>query len=214
MATAAPRIASLLSRPGVYWSFQRLLGASAVHRHVISEHARVRPGERVLDIGCGPGRALDVLPDVDYLGLDHSPAYIESARRRYGGRAEFRCADVASDGIGREAPFDVVLVLGVLHHLDDEQGRQMVGNAARALSSSGRMVTLDPSVTAESPALARWLVRRDRGVHPRSPETYRSIVGEAFGSVTATVHQGLAHVPYTHVVLDCRTPRAPAATGS
>jgi ubiquinone/menaquinone biosynthesis C-methylase UbiE len=52
----------------------------------------IRPGERVLEIGCGPGVALQMIlkkqPGVSCTGFDHSALMIEAARRR--NRAEDR----------------------------------------------------------------------------------------------------------------------------
>lgn len=46
----------------------------------------IRPGERVLEIGCGPGVALQMIlktfPDVSCAGLDHSALMIEMACKR------------------------------------------------------------------------------------------------------------------------------------
>jgi len=201
-------IRSPLAVPAAYWLVQRLLGASAVHRRVVEHHARVRPGLRVLDIGCGPGRVLDVLPDVDYLGLDVSEEYIAAARNRYGDRAAFRCTDAASADLAGEAPFDVVLMMGVLHHLDDGAAGRVVALAADALDRSGRLVTLDPARTADQAAVARWLTGRDRGAAIRAPDAYRAIAEPCFASVAASVYDDLARVPYTHVVLECERPRA------
>ena len=203
MSAATERIRSALSNPDAYWLLQRLLGAVAVHRHVLDHHARVQPGERVLDLGCGPGRTLDVLPEVDYLGIDTSGAYVEAARRRYGERASFRRADATSTDLTGEAPFDLVLALGVIHHLDDGQAERLIGLGERSLRPGDRMVTLDPGLVEGQPALARRLASRDRGVEVRSPGAYRALAQSGFGSVQLTVRHDLARIPLTHVILRC-----------
>jgi SAM-dependent methyltransferase len=196
----------VLANPRLYWLLQRLLGAVAVHRHAVVDHARVEPGERVLDLGCGPGRTLDVLPDVDYLGLDASPAYIEAARRRYATRASFRQADVTAVELADEPPFDLVLALGVIHHLDDPGARRLLGLGARSLKSDGRMLTLDPTLTDGQPAIARWLASRDRGVNVREPEVYGLLAREAFETVDVSVRHDLARIPLSHAILRCERP--------
>jgi SAM-dependent methyltransferase len=47
----------------------------------------LRPGDLVVDLGCGSGRLADLLPpEVDYMGIDWSEDVIAEARRRRTGR--------------------------------------------------------------------------------------------------------------------------------
>lgn len=174
----------------------------------MEEVARVRPGTRVLDLGCGPGRLLDALPDPDYVGLDVDGGHLAAARRRYGDSADFRLADVTRADLSADPPFDLVLAIGLLHHLDDDGARAALRVAARALAPGGRLLSLDPGRAPGQPALARWLAGRDRGAHIRAPEAYGELARSAFDSVSVGVHHDLARVPYTHVLVDCRDPRA------
>ena len=56
-----------------------------VNRFVV-EHLGVKPHERVADLGCGPGLGVQALAEAAHegkvLGIDHSKAMIEQARRR------------------------------------------------------------------------------------------------------------------------------------
>ena len=50
------------------------------------ERVGIQPGERVIDLGCGPGGALDLLakrvgPSGSVLGLERSPRFVELARK-------------------------------------------------------------------------------------------------------------------------------------
>jgi SAM-dependent methyltransferase len=81
----------------------------------------LRPGMRVLEIGCGPGAAareiVRRLPDVFVLGIDRSPAAIRIALAASGaapGRLAFRVAAVEAFALAPDdAPFDLGFALRV-----------------------------------------------------------------------------------------------------
>ena len=82
---------------------------------------QVRPGERVLDIGCGIGAvAHDVAAHAGGVvtGIDRNARQIEAARRRYQHpRLRFIAGDALTD-LPAEF-FDVVILSNILEHLDD-----------------------------------------------------------------------------------------------
>src|SRR5687768_8485487 len=89
----------ILDRPRIYDRLQRFLGAERARRRVVDEFFRPVRGAKLLDVGCGTGSLLDYLPeDIEYVGFDLNPAYIEAARERYGQRAKFFCVRVGSEG--------------------------------------------------------------------------------------------------------------------
>lgn len=197
---------TVLAQPWGYKLLQFAVGSDESHHRFIDEQVRLAPGERLLDIGCGPGHILRSLPDhVDYVGVDVSPEYIEAARDEWGERGEFHCLDVsrpASIGTG----FDVVLVMGVLHHIDDAGCAALLTLASGALAPTGRFVAIEPAWAPRQGAIARWLIGRDRGEHVRDATGYGRLVEPHFGSVSVTRRRDLLRIPYTHAILQCREP--------
>jgi SAM-dependent methyltransferase len=207
MAERTTGLRRALASPAVYSWAQNLLGARAVRGHVLSRHLRLAPGERLLDLGCGPGQVLELLPQVEYLGVDRDSAYIDAARARGDARAEFVCSDVLTVELPPRS-FDAVLAIGLLHHLDDEDAARVFEVAAQALAENGRMVTVDPALAPGQPAIARWLITRDRGRDVRAPAELEALARAAFGRVAVDCRHDLARVPYTHAVLKCAEPRS------
>lgn len=205
MAQKTTGLHSILSAPWAYDLLQNVLGARKARDRIINEHVRPGPDVVVLDIGCGTGEILPHLPrGVRYRGFDLSPLYIESANRRFGDRATFHCMDIADYHPNDATELaDVVLAIGILHHLDDDIAIKLMDSARRNLKPGGRLVTMDGSLVQGQSAVARKLILRDRGQNIREPDAYAALARHSFEHVNVTVRHDLLHVPYTHCVLEC-----------
>jgi SAM-dependent methyltransferase len=193
----------LLTLPTVYRLFSTIVLRDGYHIYV-SEYVRPVPGEKVLDIGCGPGDILEKLPAVDYLGFDINPKYVEAAKKRFGRRGRFFCGDVGLTVIDEEAAsFDLVLATGVLHHLDDNQAVSLFKLARRALKPGARLITYDGCFVPGQPKLARFVVSRDRGQYVRESAEYAKLAAQVFPQVRSFVRHDLLRIPYTHLILQC-----------
>ena len=83
---------SILNFAYIYEAFQITLGFSGVRRRAFAEYLNIQPGDKVFDIGCGPGKIRSYLPDdIEYHGFDMDSGYIEHARNTYGSRGKFYC---------------------------------------------------------------------------------------------------------------------------
>lgn len=191
---------AVLGLPSVYSAVQNLLGANRVRRILTDQYLIPTPGMRVLDIGCGPADMLHFLPNVTYVGIDHSTAYIEAARAQFGDRGTFQVGDAAELQSG-ETQFDLVLAIGLLHHMTDAQVLAFVSMAAKLLKPSGRFVSLDPCYSDEQSGIARAFIKRDRGQFVRHPEGYRKAAAGVFAHVDLEVRHDLARMPYSHAIM-------------
>ena len=170
----------------------------------MARYIRPKESDRVLDCGCGPGDVLDYLPDVDYVGIDIDANYVAEARKRYGDRATFRLGPLGPKTMTEEAHYDLVLAMGVLHHLDDEQAMEFLSLARCGLKPGGRLVTLDPCYIEGQSRWARYIIDRDRGNHVRSLKEWQQLVRPTFPSATFHVRHDLLRIPYTHLFMECR----------
>ena len=204
MSQVTTGIRSVLSHPLVYGTFQNIMGAKRGRERFVRESIRPFPGMRVLDLGCGPAEILGAMPnDVAYVGYDMSPHYIASAQRKFGTRGDFHCRLLEQTEVATLELFDLVMGLGVLHHLDDTTARQFMAIAKAALNQGGRILTLDPCVAAGQNPIARFLIARDRGQHVRNAEGYLALAdGTGLDATGKVVHQ--AWIPYTHWIMECR----------
>jgi SAM-dependent methyltransferase len=190
---------SPLSHPLVYEAFHHLIGARRWMRQFAHEVVKPRDGDLVFDIGCGPGALLRSMPvTATYVGFDRNEAYIERARCMNGGRGRFICDDVSNFANHVLEPADIAVAIGFLHHLDDDLALTMLRQAANALKSGGRLVTVDPCFHPDQNALQRFVVSNDRGMHVRPFERYLELCSVVFSRPNGRFKKG--NLPFPHSV--------------
>ena len=195
-------IRSVLAIPAAYNLWWRVVGGPAWAKVLVGQYIQPRAGARILEIGCGPGTIAGYLPDSEYVGFDMSSKYIEMARKRFP-HAQFVCERVSQFSLAKQQSFDAVLALGIVHHLDDQEARQLFQIAYDALKSGGKLITFDGVWTNDQSAAARWLLARDRGEYVRNEREYVKIASEVFANVKASVRHDLIRIPYSHLILEC-----------
>lgn len=96
-----------------------------------------RPGELILDVGCGTGHLTATIArsGAQVVGLDRSPAMIEVARQRYPD-LEWRLGDIRSFLYPR--PFDAIFSNATLHWIPEAEA--VAEALARLLKPGGRLV--------------------------------------------------------------------------
>lgn len=205
MAQQTNGLKALLSMPWAYDGLQNLVGVKRQRQLLIAEHFSLFEGARVLDVGCGTGELYALLPkSISYVGIDLSASYIEQAKRRFGATAQFICADLSDFDFSGFAPFDRVIGTGILHHLDDLPAARLLQAASERLKPNGLLITVDPTLLdGPQSALARAVIRRDRGRNVRSPSEYVALAQPAFSNVQFKIRSDLLRIPYTHCVLEC-----------
>ncbi len=196
----------LLRIPAVYKSFAHFVtGNGRFIETYVQKHIRAQSGDKILDIGCGPGSILDVLPkNCTYTGFDLSDSYINSAKKNYGDRASFFVSGVETKLIGALPNQDLVIATGVLHHLPDNLAQILLRIAWSNLKPGGRLVTSDGCFTQGQPWLNRWVVGMDRGEFVRQAPLYRDLANGCFKDVELSVYHDLLRIPYSHAIMECK----------
>ena len=131
-----------------YDPIQRLMGGDGAKRQLI-EQAQLKPGLRVLDVGCGTGDLLCLIlelhPGVEAIGLDPDPKALARARRKLE-RAELEAR--LDQGFSDELPhadgsLDRVFSSFMFHHLGPDEKAKTLAEIRRVLAPAGRLHLLD-----------------------------------------------------------------------
>jgi len=169
---------------------------------------RVRPGARVLDVGCGVGRWSCRLAarGASVTGIDLSPTMIEQAGRRaaaqgVGARCRFFAQNLAALEV--HGQFDLILGVTVLQHiLEPESLRAAVQRLASHLAPSGRLILLEA-------APARAVTRCNSAIFEARPRLEYRRLFEACGLTVESV-TGVDPAPFKSWLLPL-LPRIPRA---
>jgi cyclopropane fatty-acyl-phospholipid synthase-like methyltransferase len=206
MAQITSGIRKIFNNPLVYDLFQNAVGARKRRKKLISEYFQLKPGMKVLEIGCGPGVFSEHFGhDIYFTGIDLSKSYIDYAKKRYAHKKnqQFICEDVNHFVLTSSAGFDLVYMVGLLHHLEDEECSKVFKTAYEALKPGGRLVCVEPVYTKEQSSIARYLISKDRGQNVRTVESYEKLASRSFTIIHSEIHHDLLRIPYTQILIQC-----------
>jgi SAM-dependent methyltransferase len=195
----------------------------------VLDHARVLPGERVLDVGCGTGvvarrAALRVGTGGRVVGLDLNHGMLRVARRAGAGlgpAVEWRQGDAAAPPFA-DGSFDLVTCQQVLQFLPDRDAalcgmRRVLAPGGRAAIAVLRPILHTPAYGPVADALERH-VGAAAGAMMRSPfppwdlETMRGIVARGgFREVSVRIQVGSERYPSARALLEQEAASSPLA---
>lgn len=99
----------------------------------------VRPGMKVLDLGCGIGITTSYLRSLgaDAIGIDISPKLCEYAREKFGGK--FLCKDILKLDLNQQ--FDLILMADIIEHIPLPQHDKLF-NILKKHARSGTLILI------------------------------------------------------------------------
>tara|TARA_B100000965_G_scaffold398614_1_gene417053 strand:- start:5 stop:547 length:543 start_codon:yes stop_codon:yes gene_type:complete len=159
---------------------------------------------KVLDIGCGPAEVLNYIPNSVYYGYDIDPRSINYAKKKYKDKNHhFFCKKFGKSEIKKLPKIDYVILFGIVHHLNDEEVKNLFELCKKVMKKNAVLLTEDPILIKNQNPIARFLIKNDRGMNIREKSNYLKLVNVYFKNIRAKItHQFF--VPYTWFSTICK----------
>lgn len=176
------------------------IGDARRRRATVQATLAAAPGERVLDVGCGPGfYCAELVAAVGkagaVTGIDSSPAMLALAARRCAGHENVELLEGEAIALPvADESFDAALSVQVIEYVAEAE--RALSELHRALRPGGRVLVWDIdwgtlSLHSEDPARSERVLRAwdEHLAHPSLPCTLASLLRSAgFEDVTMSAH--------------------------
>ena len=210
---------SILSRPELYYYIRQSILGGMPFKQWLSLYRMNQRNERIADIGCGPA---DILRFIDpmlkpeyYLGIDISEDYISQAAKKAEQlqmRADFMTLDLEklphSDFVQgqlttllEQKKISTVLLLGVIHHIDDE-AVSLIMNLFGQIKSIKRVITQDV-LSIPGNHINNFYASLDRGMYIRDEPALDLLIKKfEWGKIEKVwTNPGINSIKYIHYKL-------------
>ncbi len=170
------KIRNYLSDQPIFFSFLRKIIELNFQKQkkIIGKALKEKRGKKVLDIGCGTGEFSSLFDANFYCGIDISPGYISYAEKN--SKGEFKVMDATNIDFPDQS-FDFILIMAVLHHLNDKKAKKVIREAARILKPDGKILIMeDAKIKKLENAVVRFIQKFDKGEFIRTPADYQKII--------------------------------------
>ena len=190
----------------IYNLFQKIVGKKKSLNWKIQNIWKIKKGNKVVDMGCGPGTKLEFLPEfIEYIGFDVSEEYINAAKSNYN-RGTFilgTANDFLNNNDDRLENADIVICNGLLHHLEDIEVDEIFELSKKILKPGGRLLCIEPVFLVHQRKISKWIMDKDRGLNIRYEQGYKDLVSKYFENFTTNIATGFSKIPYVHIIIEC-----------
>ena len=177
------------------------LGPQRAHRRRAVKALRLRPGDSVVEIGCGTGLNFPLIeqeigPDGRIIGVDMTDAMLAQAQHRIETNGWSNISLVRADSAEFEFPTGIDSILASYAHSLLPDCGQVVARGAAALPPGGRWVVLDVKVPDDLP---RWLARLGIATVGRFTSLEEWIVRRPWEEIRVAMEDTLTDLSWTEL---------------
>lgn len=139
-------------------------------------------GLKLLDAPCGTGTLHDICMPCSYYGIDIDQQRVAECKNNFPG-GNISVADASNLNFS-DNYFDRILAAGLFHHVNEAGANKILGEFARILKPSGRLVVFDAIWPTKYYNIVGWAGRKiDQGNYVRHTHEYVPMFEQWFGII-------------------------------
>ena len=202
MSQRKNQIYNLINNPLIYKIIQGVMSGTSFRNSIIKKNI-TKSNLKILDIGCGPAQIIEHLPQCDYYGYDIDQRSIQYAKKKYYQKNfHFYCKKFNKTELKRLPKFDFIIFFGILHHLSNKEVYEILKLCKKIMKKNSKLLTEDPIFLENQNPIAKFLIKKDRGLNVRIKREYLALLKNHFKKIKNKVtHQYF--IPYTWITTIC-----------
>lgn len=193
----------ILDYPLFYRVFENIVIKRNGRAEFVKRYISNVTGKRILDLGCGTADILACIEnELCYVGIDNNSRYIAENREKYEKRSnvKFYHTDLNQYAAKCKKKYDLVLMMGVMHHISDDEVDKAMENIKKLLDAGGEFVSLDPCYTEHMNPIAWILCRLDRGKYVRTKAEWIELMSRHWKNIWHEERKDTLILPYSVIV--------------
>jgi len=171
-------ISYLANKPSIFIFLRKIIEFNFRSERKVLKHEIQKQNDsiKILDLGCGTGEFSELLKNCNYTGIDINQRYINYAKNKYD--RNFLLMNATKLDFPNNF-FDYIVVLGVLHHLDEDNSLKVLNEMIRVLKDDGKIIIMEDVDTGSRIDVLGNLIRRlDEGNFIKTKEEYLNLIGK------------------------------------
>ena len=202
MSQRKNQIYNLINNPLIYKIIQSVMSGTSFRNSIIKKNI-TKSNLKILDIGCGPAQIIEHLPQCDYYGYDIDQRSIQYAKKKYYQKNfHFYCKKFNKTELKKLPKFDFIIFFGILHHLSNKEVYEILKLCKKIMKKNSKLLTEDPIFLENQNLIAKFLIKKDRGLNVRKKPEYLALLKNHFKKIKNKVtHQYF--IPYTWITTIC-----------
>lgn len=147
-------------------------------KKIIHREVPQKAGIKVLDMGCGTGILSPLFSESHYIGIDIDKKLIDFAQKKYPYAFKVMSGEKI---LFPKNSFDLIIVIGVIHHLNDKATNKTLAEMKKVLKKDGRVLLVEAIPPIDNYNYVGHFIRSlDEGHNIRKLEEYGKIFKKYF----------------------------------